>query len=393
MTGWAPELRVQLAAHPFAYPVLRALGRARPVVRLPGLGVVVNSTELAREVLLDPETFASDGRTAAELWTPVYGPSMLFNMDGASHRAMRRKLTDFFAPGYASRLCQDLLDEPVGRMSAALRRGERVDMVDSTCLMAGALANALIGFPVTGSEPEREAGYRALVGQGTQIISMLNLAQPRPSPRQIAKARAIAEQIGAPASRAWAAGDDDTPVGRMRRLGLSEAETRGLASALLLASTETISTFIPRLVALLHDHQALAGVAEAFRAGDSAPLDAAITEALRVLTPVPIILRSAARPVTLGSVRVRAHDVVMISLTNAAKAHGGFDPQRERPPDLRRLWFGAGPHFCLGYPLAMAQTHAIVGAVLENAPIRVVSRRAARSVLFPKYQRLEVTRA
>jgi cytochrome P450 len=393
MTSWAPELRVQLAAHPFTYPVLRALGRARPVVRVPGLGVVVSSAELAREVLLAPETFASGGRTAAELWTPVFGPSMLFNMDGASHRAMRRKLTDFFAPGYASQLCKDLLDEPAGRMSAALRRGERVDLADATCLMAGTLANALIGFPVTGSEPERAAGYRELVRNGTQIISMLNLARPRQSRRQMAKARTIAEQIGAPAARAWAAGDEETPVGRMRMLGLSEAEARGLASALLLASTETVTTFIPRLVALLHDHQALTGVAEAFRAGDSGPLDAAITEGLRVLTPVPIILRSASRPVTLGSVRVRADDVVLISLTNAAKAHGGFDPHRERPPELRRLWFGAGPHFCLGYPLAMAQTHAIIGAVLDNAPIRVVSRRAARGVLFPRYQRLEVTKA
>ncbi len=156
MTAWAPELRVQLAAHPLLYPLLRTLGRARPVVRVPGRGVVVSSAELAREVLLDPETFASGGRTAAELWTPVFGPSMLFNLDGAGHRAMRRKLTDFFAPGYASRLCKDLLDEPVGRISAALGRGERVDLVDATCLTAGALANALIGFPVSGSEPERE---------------------------------------------------------------------------------------------------------------------------------------------------------------------------------------------------------------------------------------------
>ncbi len=175
-------------------------------------------------------------------------------------------------------------------------------------------------------------------------------------------------------------------------LGLSEVETRGLASALLLASTETISTFVPRLVALLHDHRALDGIAEAFRAGDSAPLDAAITEALRVLTPVPIILRSATRPATLGSVRVRTDDMVIVSLTNIGRAYGGFDPHQERPPELRRLWFGAGPHFCLGYPLAMEQTRAILGAVLENAPIRVVSRRAARGVLFPKYQRLEVTR-
>lgn len=49
--GW--EQRVNLAARPFAYPFLRGLARCGPVVRVPPLGVVVNDTSLAREVLSD----------------------------------------------------------------------------------------------------------------------------------------------------------------------------------------------------------------------------------------------------------------------------------------------------------------------------------------------------
>jgi cytochrome P450 len=387
------ELRVQLAAHPIVYPALRALGRAAPVVRVPGVGVIVSSVGPARQVLLDGATYASGGGTSTDLWTPVFGPNMLFNMDGAEHRTMRRRLNDFFTPAYVAQLCKEVLDEPLGRLSDALRGGARVDIVDVTRVLAGALANALIGFPVTGSLREREAGYRELVHKGQQITGMVKLGRLRMSEHQVARARAIAEEIGAPAARAWADGDETTPVGRMRAFGLSAEETRGLASALLIAGTETVSSLVPRLVALLHDEGTLPGLADAQRAGDTGPLDVAITEALRVLMPAPVILRHATRAATLGSVRVRVNDMVIVSLMSCGSGHGGFDLGQDRPSELRRLAFGAGPHFCIGYPLAMAETHAIVGAVLENAPIRVVGRRAARGVLFPTYRRLEVTRA
>jgi cytochrome P450 len=384
---------VQLAAHPFVYPALRALGRVAPVIRVPGIGVVVSAAGPARQVLLDAATYTSGGGTSTDLWTPVFGPNMLFNMDGADHRAMRRRLNDFFTPAYVTQLCKEVLAEPLGRLSDALRGWSRVDLVDVTRVLAGALANALIGCPVTGSLREREAGYRELVHKGQQLTGMVSLGRMGMSDGRVAKARAIAEEIGAPATRAWADGDETTPVGRMRAFGLSAAEARGLASALLIAGTETVSSLVPRLVALLHDEGALSGVADAYRAGDTGPLDAAITEALRVLMPVPVMLRHATRATTLGSVRVRENDRIVVSLTSCGSAHGGFDLGPDRPSELRRLSFGAGPHFCIGYPLAIAETRAIVGAVLENAPLRVVRRRATRGVLFPTYRRLELIRA
>jgi len=387
------ELGVQLAAHPLAYPVIRALGRVGPVVRVPGLGVMVNDARLARQVLTDPKTFRTGGGGEADLWTPVFGPSMLVNMDGPEHRAMRRKLSEFFTPAYVKQLCADVLDEPVDRMAARLRSGEPVDVVDATKVMSGAVTSALVGLTVTGSALEREAGYRRLTHQSELITGMVKLGRLSLTPQQIGKARAIADEVGAAASIAWAAGDENTAVGRMRHFGLSEMEARGLASAFLIAGTETISSLVPQLVALLHDHGVLPTVAEALRAGDTGPLNAAIDETSRLVTPAPIILRNAAMPGRIGNVRVLAGDRVVVSTLNCTKAYGRFDLGRAHPPELRRLWFGAGPHFCLGYPLAMAEIHAIVGALLEQGPLRITGRKAARGVLFPAYQRLEVSRA
>ncbi len=387
------ELRLQLAAHPLAYPVVRVLGRCGPVVRVPGLGVVVNEAAVAREVLTDTETFRSGGGTEADLWTPVFGPSMLVNMDGPGHRAMRRKLAEFFTPAYVRRLIDAACTEPLARAAEALRRGRPVDVVRTTKTVAGAVTSALVGFTVTGSTAEREAAYLRMTGQATAIIGLVKLGRLSLTARQIATARAIVAEIGVTTSLAWEKGDENTAVGRMRAFGLTEDEACGLASAFLIAGTETITSLLPRMVALLHDHGELAGVAAAHRAGDPGPVDAAITETARLITPAPIILRNAVRAGRIGGVEVRAGDRVVLSTLNCAQAHGRFDLGRAHPPELRRLWFGAGPHFCLGYPLAMAEIHAILGTLFDHAPLRITARRAAPGVLFPAYRRLEVSRA
>lgn len=77
------EERLYLTAHPVAYPLLRAVARRGPAVRVPGVGMVVNDASVAREVLLDGGTFRKDGPgSPGDLWTPVLGPSVLLNMEG-----------------------------------------------------------------------------------------------------------------------------------------------------------------------------------------------------------------------------------------------------------------------------------------------------------------------
>lgn len=370
------ETRLYLAAHPFAYPLMRLLARLGAVVRVPGLGVVVNDAALARRVLMDGR-FRKDGPgSPGDLWTPVLGPSVLLNMEGEPHAALRAKLAPLFTPSSVATLVSDVLAGPLDDLRVRLANGDTVDLVDEMRLLAGAVICRVVGL---GEVPAARA--RRLFADGERVVSMVSLRTRGLTARRLTVAREVLDGIGDIAQVAYDAGDPATVMGRMRELGLSAAEARGAAGAFFLTGTETVATFVPRLVALLHDHDAF-----------GADLDLAIEEAMRVTTPTPVMLRSVAEPVRLGRVLARPGDRVVIVTHNCARAYGPFDPSRPHPPELRRLWFGAGPHFCIGYPLALAEIRAVARVVLAR-PVEVVARRAARGVLIPTYERLLIRAA
>ncbi|MET9224623.1 cytochrome P450 [Lentzea sp. NPDC003310] len=374
------ESRLHLAAHPVAYPLVRAVGRMAPVVRVPRVGVVVSDAALAKEVLNDPAHFTKTGPgSPADLWTPVVGPTVLLNMEGAAHGELRRKLSGLFTPRSVSELCDTVLHAPVEELREALKAGRPVDLVAVVRRLVGAVICELVGLEAS----EAVAAHLA----GTAITSSIRLGRRSLTPAQVLRCRESLGVLTRPAARAWADGDPATVPGRMRQLGLTEEEALGAVAAFVLTGTETLVSYIPRLVALLHDFGWLDRLA-----ADRSRVDDAIAEALRVTVPSPVMLRSVAADTRIGRVRVRAGDRVVIATISAANALGSFDPQRRHPPEVRQLWFGAGPHFCLGMPLAQAEIRAVLGAVLDAAPLSIVDRSASRRVLIPCYSRLVVRR-
>lgn len=343
---------------------------------------MVNDAALAREVLLDGERFGKDGPgSSGALWTPVLGPSVLLNMEGAAHRELRRRLAGLFTPGYAEQICASVLGDQLADLRARLSSGAAVDLVEVARRAAGAVIGAVIGL---------EGGDGAeMFAEGERITSMVGLRTRELSPAQQRTARAVLGGITASAATAYQAGGTSTVVGRMRDLDLSEVEAVGAAAAFFLTGTETVATFVPRLIALLAD----TGNFDRVSAAPDDLFDRAIDEGLRVTTPSPAMLRSVAAPARIGTVDVCPGDRILIATHNCARSLGAFDLDRAHPPALRQLWFGAGPHFCIGYPLAMAQIRTLLRTVLEFTPLRVVRRAATRGVLIPTYRICEVARS
>jgi cytochrome P450 len=371
------ERRLYLSAHPLAYPLLAGIGRLGPV---PGVGVVVNDADVARAVLGDTERFVKNGPgSSGALWTPVLGPSVLLNMEGPGHRELRTRLTGLFTPASAAALCERVLAERLTRLTEKLRGGATVDLVPVVQAAAGAVIGELIGFP--GGD---ESG---LFRQGEQIVSMVRLTTRELSAAQVVRAKRVLDEVVAPAAAAYRRGDPDTAMGRMAALGLSEPQALGAAAAFFLTGTETVATTVPRLIAMCCDHGFDAGLAD-----DPVRLDAVIDEAMRVMAPTPAMLRRCVQATRVGGTEVRAGERVLIATLTCTRSAGPFDPEQPHR-ELRRLWFGAGPHYCIGAPLALAEIRALTRAVLAAAPLRIVRRRSARRVLIPAYRSLEVARA
>lgn len=370
------EERLMRAAHPVAYPLLSAV--RGPVRRIPGLGVVVKDAALLRQTLLDTDGFTKNGPGApSDLWTPVLGPSVLLNMEGEAHGALRRRLGPLFAPAYVDALVAESLGEATRELSEALGRGERVDLVAHARRSASAVIARLVGLDAGVIDDE-------LFRRVSQITGFVTLARPRLTPRQLAVARATLAELGEHASRAYA-GDESTVPGRMRALGLDEREALGAVGAFVLTGTETIVSYVPRLAGILLDSGWLPRLAAAPEL-----VEPAIAEGLRVTTPSPMMLRSVVASRSIGGVAVRPGDRVLLGTYWANRALGDFDPVGNPAAQLKQLWFGAGAHFCLGAPLAMAQIRLAVGALLEHPTLRVAARRPARGVLIPSYARLEL---
>lgn len=371
------EERVMRAAHPFAYPLLKAV-RA-PAKRVPGLGVVVTDATLLRATLMNTASFTKTGPGApADLWTPVLGPSVLLNMEGEDHLALRRKLGSLFAPAYVDALAERQLD--VAALTRRLTAGESVDLVAEVRHYASAMISQLVGL--------EGAIDDELFRKVSSITSFVRLSRPRLTDAQAAIARSTLAELTASAELAYREGDESTVPGRMRSLGLTEHEAMGAVGAFVLTGTETLVSYIPRLLALLADSGWLPAVQR-----DRTLVESAIAEGLRVTTPSPVMLRSVVADDHIGDVAVRPGDRVILATFAANRALGAFDPSANVAASLRQLWFGAGTHFCLGAPLAMAQIRLVVDALLDAGEVRVVSRRPARGVLIPSYASLVVARA
>jgi cytochrome P450 len=241
------------------------------------------------------------------------------------------------------------------------------------------------GVPAADDDPRPylevyAAGERlAALAVGTQASTHL-------SPSTVAHAKDVVSELTRGVPQAFRESPPDTLLGRCRELGLAEHEATGLATLLLVAGTETAASAMGRTVALLADTGQVHDVV-----ADRSLVPAAVREGLRVSTPAPVIGRHVVRDTTVGRLRVRAGQRVVLLTHVADNAAGRFDVHRPYDPSTRQLWFGAGRHLCLGAPVARAEVaHLLAALAGTGRPWRVVARAAARRALIPTYQRLEI---
>jgi cytochrome P450 len=376
------ESRLIRSAHPVVARVLDVAVARRPVVRVPGVGLLVADPVAVRRVLSDTEHFAKQGPgSSGALWTPVLGDRVLLNMDGDEHARLRRLLADLFSPRVVEEVCREAAHPLVARAGDRLRSGEELDVVQLARDVSAAVIAVVVGLSA-GTDPA------ALVRASDEIESMVTWRTRALEGDDVDRARRALAVVQDAAEAAHRVARNDTVMGRLALQGVSLDDARSLAAALFLTGVGTINSAMPRIVGQLAD----AGLLERAPAA-AAGVDTLVAEGLRMTTPSLATLRRCARPTELHGIRLRQDERVVVLLWWATRLEGGFDPGRRPPAELRHLWFGAGSHFCLGAPLALAQLRAMTAMVLEVAAERglvITRRRAARRVLVPRYAELSL---
>jgi cytochrome P450 len=340
------------------YPVLAALREASPYATLGGAVIVLGRHAECSRILRDSRVSSQRGtsRLASPDAPRRTGMSFL-SMDPPDHTRLRRLVSKAFTPRMVARLApriQAVTDELLS--AAAEQSPHELELVHQLAYpLPVRIICELLGVPA--GDHARFAGWSARLAHSLQP----HFVTPEEGAADASLAREeftayfrelIAERRADP-------GDDLlTELIRAEDEGsrLTEAELISTAILLLVAGHETTVGLISNAVlALLRHPDQLA----ALRA-DPGLAAGAVEETLRYDPPVQLTARVARGTIPLGDLEATDGTLILVLLAATGRDPGAFtDPDRF---DITRdsashqgpghLAFAAGPHFCLGAPLA-----------------------------------------
>ncbi len=383
----AHEYRLLRAARP-ALPVLNWLGQfAKPLMKVPKLGWITADPRTARALLNDPEhvTLLGEGGVG-HLWAQILGDWVTELFDGPGHHDLRTRSRELFTDRNSRTFVENAWGDRLQLARENFEAGADLDLADLSRILVGHMVTALLGIPVDASRGDDAYGEIFQTGEELASIALGTTADTQLPPHKVAAAKAIVERLTGHVDAVFATAPDDTVIGRCRELGVTLSQTKGLATLLMVAGTETAASAMARMAALLADsgeqHRLLAMPEHR---------EDAVREALRVTSPAPLIGRSVLKNFEIGERMLHAGDRIMILTWTANNLVGGFRIDRPYVAQNRQLWFGAGRHLCLGAPLAKAELNAVVDLLLgDGRPFEIVSRQYGKRVLIPAYHSLVV---
>lgn len=355
------------------YPFLHRLRRRSPVYRSAELGAwVVTAHSFCAEVLRDHTRFSSDPTRANGVdpalvrerrRTIPFGeiPS-LSTIDPPAHARLRRALTEPFYPAAADRV-RGVVRQVVATTLARLPAREPFDLM---ALVADPVAQR-VPLALAGIPPEREEE----VGRWLRAVARVR-EQVTFEPRAIAAARrAVPLLAGFVEEQRLRATREDRP-NVLRELLEAEEDGRVTPAELLaLLVHVTVVGTGPLAGLLANGLLALRAAPEERLRLERRPelWRQAVHELLRYDSPTHAVPRVARTDTDLGGARVRAGDLLYAVVGAANRDPAVFpDPDRlDVGRDARaHLSFGAGPHFCLGAPLAAIVAEETLPPLLER---------------------------
>jgi cytochrome P450 len=350
---------------PDPYPLLAGLREASPFAEMDGAFVVAGRHADISAALRHPNASSERNKSllSAASLRQRDRPSFL-SLDPPDHTRLRRLVSKAFTPRMIARL-EPRIRSVTGELLGAAAAAGQLEVVSQLAYpLPVRIISEMLGVP-TDDHP-RFAGWSARLAQSLQPGFGLSedVAMSRAQAAQAASDE-FAEYFRGLIAARRASPADDLLTGLVHAEDdgemLTEDELIATCVLLLVAGHETTVGLISNaILALLRNPDQLALLREqpALAAG-------AVEETLRYDAPVQMTARVARGGMQVGD--VTAPDGALILLLLAA---AGRDPDVYPEPDrydLRRgaanhLAFAAGPHFCLGAPLARLEAAVAVQA-------------------------------
>lgn len=353
---------------------LGALRDREPVsaLRLPlGLrGWLVAGYDEARAVLADTDAFSNDyshvvGAVGA---SPERDPGGLGMADAPDHTRLRRLLTPEFTTHRLARLTDRIdaiVDEQLDAMAAAASPDGVVDLAQH---LAWPVPTRVI-TELLGVDPDEHTALAALSAARFDATAGAGGALGAVSTSVDALVAVVQRQREHPG---------DGLLGRLvteHGDELTDRELAGITDGLLTGGLETSAAMLALgTVVLLRTPGALHAVG-----ASDAQAVRTVDELLRYLTVVQVAFpRFARTDVTVGGRRIRAGDVVLVSLSLADRDPrvpgqadlDDFDPRRAMPAHLA---FGYGVHRCVGAELARLELRSAYSRLARRFPDLVLA--------------------
>ena len=395
------------------HPLLRRLRASEPVSWLPVLdGWLVTRRDLALRILRDSATFTVDDPRFST--ARVIGPSML-SLDGSEHARHREPFAEAFRRAEVQAGLAEFVMAEAGRLVSGFAGTGRAELRRG---LAGPLAVAVVAEVLGLGQTDPQAvlsWYDEIVGA---VSALAGESGPRGThgagttgtagvagTASAAGTAVAAGTTGAAGAEAFAkltarleeaisrAGGDSLLAAAARDDGLRDGEVVSNAAVLMFGGIETTEGMICNAVLPL---LARPGPLRELQA-DPGLVGNAVEESLRLEPAAAVVDRYATADVTLADARIRAGDLVTVSLAGAGRDPAFFpDPDRfdvRRANARQNLAFAHGPHFCLGAHLARLEASAAVTMLLRMLPgLRLDPARpaAVRGVVFRKPPTLHV---
>jgi cytochrome P450 len=364
------------------HPVLARLRARTPACWVPEVGGwLVTGYAAATEVLPDALSFTVDDPrfTTAR----VTGASML-SLDGARHSRHRAAFARAFRPADARAWLGDFIGAEAARLVSAIRPHGQAELRTAFAgpFAAAVMAQAL-GLTSVGIPPGTVlAWYRDIVAAvaGLPAGELAPAGRATPAAAATVPVASFAE-LAAAVRAAMASGRAPLLSEAAQPGGLSAGEVTANAAVVLFGGIETTEGMICNAVLDMLSQPGAelglglsraGGTALSPRGRDLDLLPGLIEESLRFEPAAAVVDRYATRDVALGGARIRAGDLVRVSLAGANRDPEIFaDPDRfdpRRPEAARHLAFARGPHFCIGAHLARLEAVTALTALIAGLP-------------------------